>query len=87
MTKNQVGKKKGYLVYTSILFFIKGSQGRNTNRVKSRRQDLIAEVIKGCCYWLASHGLLSLHSRRIKYHQTRYGTTHHGLNSPLLVIY
>jgi hypothetical protein len=42
MTENIVGDEKVHLAYTSILLFItKGSEGKNTNRVGTWRQELI----------------------------------------------
>jgi hypothetical protein len=61
MTKKQVGKKWVYLAYTSILlFFIGGSQDRNSKQGRILETRAGTEAMVGAAYWLAAPGLLSL---------------------------
>jgi hypothetical protein len=47
----QAGKERVYLSYTSIsLFIIEGSQGRNSNRAGTKRQELIQRQQRGAAY-------------------------------------
>jgi hypothetical protein len=51
MTKKQVGEKRVYLTYTSILVFIfAGSQDRNSNRARTWRQELIYKPYLNAVY-------------------------------------
>jgi hypothetical protein len=59
--QKQVGEERVYLAYTATLLFItKGIQDRNSNRVRSWRQELMQKLWRGIVYRLASPGLLSL---------------------------
>jgi hypothetical protein len=79
MTKKQVGEKRVYSPYTSILLFItKGSQDRNPHRAGTWRQELMQRPWRDVPYWLASPGLLSLLSYRTQDYQPRDGTAHNG---------
>jgi hypothetical protein len=81
MTKKQVGEKRVYSAYTSMLLFItKGSQDWNSSR--SEKQELMQRPWRDVTYWLASPGLLSLLSYRTQDYQPRDGPTHKG-PSPL----
>ena len=56
MTKKQVGEKRVYLVYTSILvFIIVRSQYGNSFRSEVWRQEQMQKLWKTAAYWLASH--------------------------------
>ena len=82
-TKKPVGEERVYSAYTSTLLFItKGSQDRNSLRVRTWRQELMQRPWRDVTYWLASPGLFSLLYYRTQDYQPRDGTTHHGL-SPL----
>jgi hypothetical protein len=60
-TKQQVGKEKVYSAYTfTLLFITEGSQGRNSSRAETWRQELMQKPWRCAVYWLASPGLLSL---------------------------
>ena len=70
----QVGEERVCSSYISTLSsFIEGSQGRNTNKVVTRRQELMQRPWKDAAYWLTPHGLLSLLSYRTHGHQPRDG--------------
>jgi hypothetical protein len=87
MTKKQVGEERVYSAYTSTLLFItKGSQGRNSHRAGTWRQELMQRPWRDVLYWLASPGLLSLLSYRTQDHQPRDGTTHNGPSHPRSLI-
>ena len=70
MTKKQVREERAYLAYTSTLLFITkevrtGTQaGQELKQV--RKQELMQRPWRDVLYWLASPGLLSLLSYRIK---------------------
>jgi hypothetical protein len=49
---------KVYLVYTTDSS-TEGSQGRNSSRPGTWRQELMQRPWRGAAYWLAPHGLLS----------------------------
>jgi hypothetical protein len=86
MTKKQVGEERVYSAYTStLLFIIKGSQGRNSHGAGTWRQELMQKLWVDVTYWLASPGLLSLLSYRTHDYQPRDGTTHNGLGPPALI--
>ena len=54
-------KERIYLAYTSVSqFIIEGSQGRNSNRAGTWRQELIQRPWMRTAWWLAPYGLLSL---------------------------
>jgi hypothetical protein len=80
MTKMQVGEKRVYSAYTSILLFITKVVRTGTQAGQEAEAD--AEPWKDVSYWLASPGLLSLLSFRTQDYQSRDGTTHKGI-SPL----
>jgi hypothetical protein len=83
MTKKLVGEKRIYLIYTTLLFIIEGSQDKNSNRAGSLRQELMQKPRRGAAaYRLLSHGLLSLLSYRT---QGMDGNVHNGLG-PLALI-
>jgi hypothetical protein len=83
MTKNQAGEKRVYLAYTStLLFIIKGSQDKSSNRTGTWRQELMQRQWRGTAYWLAPCGLLCMLSCRTQDHQPRDDTIHHGLGPP-----
>jgi hypothetical protein len=85
MTKKQAGEERVYSAYTSTVVFItKGSQGRNTSRAGTWRQELMQRPWRGAAYWLASPGLLSLLSYRTLDHQPRDGPTHNGMATPTM---
>ena len=49
-----------YSAYTStVLFITKGSQYRNSHRVRTWRQELVQRPCRGSDYWVVSPGLLS----------------------------
>jgi hypothetical protein len=86
MTKKEVGEERVYSVYTSTLLFItKESQGRNSYRAGTWRQELMQRPWRDVLYWLASPGLLSLLSYRTQDYHPRDGTTHNGLGLPPLI--
>ena len=71
-SKKQVREKRVYLVYSSIsLFYIEGSQDRNSNRAGSWRQELMQKSWKGAAYCL-SYGA----------QDHKGGTTHNGWALP-----
>ena len=80
----QQGREEGFiLTYISTLLFIfEGSQDRNSNRTGTWRQELMRGVWRSAAYWLATYGLLSLHSYRTQAYQPRDGTTPHELGPP-----
>jgi hypothetical protein len=50
--KKEVGEKRVYLGYTSILLFIiERYQDRNTNSAGSWRQELMLFACTACIYW------------------------------------
>jgi hypothetical protein len=63
MTKKQVGEKRVYSAYTSILLFI--TKEVSTGTQPSQKAGADAEAMEGhVAYWLASPGFLSLLSYR-----------------------
>jgi hypothetical protein len=57
MTKKQVENERIYSAYTSTLLFItKGSQGWNSQRVGTWREELMQKSRIGAVFWLASPG-------------------------------
>jgi hypothetical protein len=74
MIKKQVGEERVYSAYISILKEVRtGTQAGHV-----REQELMQRPWKDVHYWLASPGLLSLHSHRTQDFQPRDGTTHKG---------
>ena len=61
MPQKQVGEERVDLAYTSILLFIiKGSQDRNSNRAGTWRQELMQRPWgRGAAYYLASPAYLA----------------------------
>jgi hypothetical protein len=62
--KKKAGEERVYLAYTSILLFITEEVRTGTQAGQEAGAD--AEAMEGRSYWLASPGLLSLLSYRIK---------------------
>jgi hypothetical protein len=59
--QKQLGKERAYFTHSSIeQFLIKSSEGRNSSRAGSWRQELMQRPWKGATYWIASQGLLCL---------------------------
>lgn len=74
-----------YQVYASILLFtIEGSQGRNSNRTGTWRQELVERPWRGAEYLLAPHAFLSLLADKTQDHQPSNSTIHSGLPTPPL---
>jgi hypothetical protein len=86
--ENTMIKKQGVLggilsvFISTLLFFLKGSQDRSSNRAGTWRQELMQRPQKDATYWLALHCLLSLLSHRTPDLQFRDSTTHNGLGPP-----
>lgn len=59
-----------------------GSQCGISNCPGTWRQELMRGVWRSAAYWLATYGLLSLHSYRTQAYQPRDGTTPHELGPP-----
>jgi hypothetical protein len=80
MTKKQVGEERVYSAYT---FHIAVHHQRKSGLElkQGRKQELMQEAWRDVTYWLASPGLLSLHSYRTQDYQPRDGTTHKGPSS------
>ena len=54
VTKMQVGEERVYLAYTSVLLFIiKGSQGKDSNRAGTWRQELMQRPWRSAAHGLA----------------------------------
>jgi hypothetical protein len=72
--------RKGFIsIYISRLYFItEGSQGMNSNRPGTWREELIQRPWRGPAYWFAPHVLLSPLSWKTQDHQIRNGTTLSG---------
>ena len=91
MPKTEIGILGGggiYSVYTSTALFItEGSQGRNSSRVGTWRQELMQRPWRDAAYWLAHHGLLSQLSYRTQIHQPRDETIHSGVSEPSPIRY
>jgi hypothetical protein len=82
----QVGEERCHLAYIStLLFIIKESQDRNSNRAGIWRQKLIQWPRRGAVYWLAPRDLFSLLLCRTQDHQSRDRTTHNGQDPPPLI--
>jgi hypothetical protein len=81
MTKKQVGEKRVYLAYTSILLFITKEVRTGTQAGQEAGAD--AEAMEDVPYWLASPGLLSLLSYRTKTTSPEMAPPTRGL-SPLI---
>jgi hypothetical protein len=65
MAKKPVAEERVCSAYAStLLFIIKGSQDRNSNRAETWRQELMQRPWRGAAYWLALHGLLNWLSYR-----------------------
>jgi hypothetical protein len=65
MTKKEVGEERVYSAYAfHTAVYHQRKSGLELKQV--RKQELMAEAIEGCTYWLASPGLLSLLSYRTK---------------------
>jgi hypothetical protein len=86
MTKKQIGEERVYSAYTStLLFFTKGIQDRNSSRAETWRQELMQRPWRDAAYWIASAGLLSLLSYITQHYQPRDDTTHNELGPLSLV--
>jgi hypothetical protein len=60
MTNKQVGEERVYPAYTyTLIFFTKGIQDRNLQRVEIWRQQWMQKACRNAAYWLVSPGLLS----------------------------
>jgi hypothetical protein len=86
MTKKQVGEERVYLAYTStLLFIVKGTQDRNSHRVRAWRQGLMQRPWRDVPYWIASSAFLILFSYKTQDYQPRDSTTHNGLDPHPLI--
>jgi len=66
---------------------MEGSQGRNSSRTGTWRQELMQKPWSSVAYWLTFHGLLSLLSYTIQNHQPGIVPPTIGLGpSPPLII-
>jgi hypothetical protein len=81
MTKKQVGEKRVYSPYTSLLLFITKEVRTGTQAGQEAGAD--TEAMEGYSYWLASPGLLSLLSCRTKTTSPEMASPTRGL-SPLV---
>jgi hypothetical protein len=79
MTKKQVGEKRVYLAYTSILLFITKEVRTGTQAGQEAGAD--AKALEGCFLLVYFPGLLSLLSCRTQDYQPRNGITHKGPSS------
>jgi hypothetical protein len=65
MTKSNLGRKGFIFFHGSIeQFNIKSSEGRNSNRAGTWRQELMQKPWRGAAYYLAPRSLFSLFSYR-----------------------
>jgi hypothetical protein len=76
MTKRQVGEERGLFGLRFSISFIEGSQGRNSHKAGTWRQELMQRPWRDVVYWFTPHGLLSLLSYSPYGHKPRDGTTY-----------
>jgi hypothetical protein len=75
MTKKQVVEKKAlFSLHFHIAVHHQRKSGLEFTQV--RKQELMQRPWRRAAYWIASPGLLSLHSYRSQYCHPRAGTTH-----------
>jgi hypothetical protein len=89
MTRNNLGGE-GLFAHSSRFIhsqlIIKRSEGGNSCRAGTRRQELRQRPWRGATDWLIHHSLLNMFSYRTLYHQPRGGSIHNGLGlSPLII--
>jgi hypothetical protein len=83
MTKRYRGGETLFGLHMSTsLLIIERSQGRNSGRAGTKRQELMQKPWKGVTYWHVPHVLLSLLSYRTQDHQSRGSTTTMGWALP-----
>ena len=79
MLKNNLGKNGLIVVYSSTSQFVtEGSEGRNSNRAGTWKQELMQRPRRSSAYWLTPSGSQD--------HLPRGGTAYNGLVVPISII-